>query len=408
MDLIEIRPEQLYVGMLLRYTLRDEAGKVLLIKGQRIEAQGQLDAFKSRKNIFVELDANEEGVRAMMSGISALDQAGAPIKDFSKYLNVRKITPQEEKNAGTLVQRWGDVESKLGGLLASIDTAEDFESRIDAIDQTIASLLSQDETAGQFLLFNRSITHFGGYSVLHSLLCACLSHSLARVFVLSEAHRRSLVCAALTMNVSMRNLQDQLALQKSEPTVHQRRDIEQHAQASRALLIKAGVRDALWLDVVAMHHDNLDEASDFNSWLPAQRLSKILQTTDRYSAAMSPRKSRSGRTARDSVRTVVLKAGSTKHDEVGSALVKLLGLCPPGTYVKLSNGETAVVVQRGIKPAEPLVASVLNKSDAPIAEPRLREMAREGLTIASTLVATSVRVNLNLESMLRMIPRTAN
>lgn len=29
-----------------------------------------------------------------------------------------------------------------------------------------------------------------------------------------------------------------------------------------------------------------------------------------------------------------------------------------GTYVKLMNGETAVVMRRGVKPAEPLVAAV--------------------------------------------------
>jgi len=408
MELIEFPFDRLYLGLALPFTLRDGTGMVLLAKGQKIEVPAQLTAMKSRGTLFVEIDETDLSMRAMMSSITALNQAGAPIKDFSKFLNTKQTGPAEDKPTGTLAQRWGDVESKLAGLLASIETAEEFASRMDGIDKTIQTLLAQDETAAQFILFNRSVSHFSGYSVTHSLLCACLSNALARTFELSEEQRHSLVCAALTMNVAMRNLQDQLAVQKSEPTVHQRHDIELHPQASRTLLEKAGVTDLLWLEVVAQHHANLEDASDFNSWPLVQRLSKILQTADRYTAAMSPRKSRAGRTARDSVRTVVIKAGSTKHDEVGSALVKLLGLSPPGTYVKLSNGETAVVVQRGLKPAEPLVASVLNRHDAPIAEPRLREMAREGLTIASTLAATTVRVNLNLEQMLRLIPRTVN
>ena len=104
---------------------------------------------------------------------------------------------------------------------------------------------------------------------------------------------------------------------------------------------------------------------------------------------------------------MVLPSGTTKQDEAGSALVRILGLCPPGTFVKLANGETAVVLRRGIKPGEPLVASVLNRNDEPIAEPRLHDTSRETLKVVSTLVASSVRVNLKLNVMLRLIPRHA-
>ena len=120
-----------------------------------------------------------------------------------------------------------------------------------------------------------------------------------------------------------------------------------------------------------------------------------------------PRKSRAGRTARDSVRTVIVQAGSTKHDEVGTALVRILGLSPPGTYVKLVNGDTAVVMRRGPSPNEPLVASVLNRNDEPIAEPRLHDTAHEKLTVAATLVATSIRINLKMDNMLRLMPKQA-
>ena len=74
-------------------------------------------------------------------------------------------------------------------------------------------------------------------------------------------------------------------------------------------------------------------------------------------------------------------------------------------FVKLVNGETAVVMRRGIKPAEPVVACVLNRNDEPIAEPRLRDTSRPDLAIQSTLSGTSVRVNLNTDLMIRLIPR---
>ena len=105
------------------------------------------------------------------------------------------------------------------------------------------------------------------------------------------------------------------------------------------------------------------------------------------------------------MRNVVVQARAAKHDEVGTALMRLLGLSHPGTYVKLSNGETAVVLRHGAKPAEPIVASVLNNQDQPIAVPRLHDTERGNLKIKSTLTAASVRVNLKLDAMLRLIPR---
>jgi HD-GYP domain-containing protein (c-di-GMP phosphodiesterase class II) len=405
MDLIEFRPEYLFKGMSLPFTLRDGAGVILLAKGQKIDSTLQLTAIQSRPRLFVEIDETDEGVRAMMSGITELNRAGAPIKDISKYFGARQVARPEDKPSGTLSQQWGDVESKLGGLLASAQSTGDFQSKIYALDSSIERLLSQDATGSQFFLFNRAVTHFGGYSGLHSLLCAALVHLLADTFQIGDDDRRSLVCAALSMNVGMTHLQDLLALQKSPPSPVQRAAIDVHAVVGRKVLEKAGVDDAHWLQVVEQHHAPQTGPDLLTQWPVVQRMTRILQTVDRYTAAMSPRKSRSGRTARDSVRSVVLSVGETRHDEVGTALVKLLGLSPPGTFVMLSNGETAVVVRRGVKPGEPWVASVLNKLGHPIAEPRLRDTSKEGFAIQSTLVATSVKVNLNMELMLKLIPK---
>lgn len=404
MDLIEIKQNLLMLGMSLEFTLRDENGSILLAKGHRIDSVQQLDGLRSRKKIFVEIDETDEGKRAMMEGITTLNKLGAPIKDFSKHLKLN-LNEGDSKLSGTLAERWGEVESKLAGLLASVGSTPELEKKVRLLDQHIQSLLTENSSASQFLLFNRAVTHFSGYSVTHSLLCAGLMHLLAPFFALTEAERASLVCAALTMNVAMTRLQDALALQKAAPNPAQRSEIDAHAAVGKKILLDAKVADALWLEVVELHHSALEGPQALSDWPVAQRMAKILQTVDRYSAGMSPRKSRTGRTARDSVLSVVVKQGAIKHDEVGTALVRILGVSPPGTYVKLVNGETAVVVRRGVKPGEPLVASVLNRNDEPIAEPRLHDTSREKLAIQSTLVASEVRVNLKLEAMVRLIPK---
>jgi HD-GYP domain-containing protein (c-di-GMP phosphodiesterase class II) len=404
MDLIEIQSEQFFLGMSLRFTLRDSDGKILLIKGHTIEFSAQLDGIKNRKPIFVEIDQTDEGVRAMMSSISELNLAGAPIKDFSKYLGIKRSVHRDAKTSETLMQLWGDLESKLSGLLGSVNTASDLQNRVYELDQTMVQLLAQDTTAAQFLLFNRAVTHCESYSARHSLLCAILASSLADFFGLPEWERRSLTCATLTMNVAMTHLQDVLAMQKMSPNVLQRHDIDAHPARSHQLLVQAGVHDPHWLSIVAQHHTHQESPAEFKLWPILPLLCKILQTVDRYTAAMSPRRSRPARTARDALRSVVIQAGAN-HNEVGTALVPLLGLSPPGTFVKLVNGETAVVLQRGVKPAEPIVACVLNRQDDPIAEPRVHRTSYEPFKVQSTLTAKSIRTHLNLEAMLRLMPR---
>ncbi|NVO07299.1 MAG: hypothetical protein HXX19_15895 [Rhodoferax sp.] len=134
-------------------------------------------------------------------------------------------------------------------------------------------------------------------------------------------------------------------------------------------------------------------------------MTKIFQVVDRYTAAMSPRKSRISRTARDSALSVVVKAGASKHDEVGSAMLQLLGIYPPGTYVRLANGETAVVISRGLKPTEPFVASVFNRDNQPIVLPRRSSTGVKDLAVTSSLVASDVKINVKIAHLLRLIPR---
>ena len=84
----------------------------------------------------------------------------------------------------------------------------------------------------------------------------------------------------------------------------------------------------------------------------------------------------------------------------------LLGLHPAGTFVKLANGETTVVLRKGAKPNEPYVASVLNKRDEPIAEPRLHNTSKPELAVVQGVSGSTIRVRLNTDLMLRQLAFT--
>ncbi|GAB4218045.1 MAG: hypothetical protein Fur007_22290 [Rhodoferax sp.] len=293
----------------------------------------------------------------------------------------------------------------VGGLLASIETVPDFVSRIARMGRHIKRLTDEDMAGTQLILFNRSVSHYGSYSVNHGMLCATLVCAMAGGFGLDEAQAQTLIGASLTMNVAMTQLQDVLAAQRTAPNAHQRADIDAHAARGADMLQRAGIVDADWLALVAQHHTPVVLPGPVKQWPLRERMLHMLQVVDRYTAGLSPRKSRPGRSARDSVQGVLQGHADTKHDDVGLALLGMLGISPPGTYVKLANGETAMVLKRGIKPNMPIVAAVLNKSDELIAEPRVRDTSRIGFEVTTALSASNVRVHPNLELMLKLMPR---
>lgn len=308
---------------------------------------------------------------------------------------------QSEDDYEDLLSLWADLEAGLGMLLKQPAQAREFLPRVRQYDQWMQHLLAQDSDVGLYLLFQLSSNSPVGYSASHALICAVLCHLLAAELQLAPAERDSLIHAALTMNIGMTALQDQLAQQTTPLTPQQQMTVRSHSQQSRALLEQLGVSDPLWLDVVATHHDEAPEQRALSQLTPTRRLVRVLQVVDRYAAMISPRKSREGRSATESVRTVM--AGATAYnDEVSHALVRTVGLCPPGSYVRLEDGALAVVMRRSGKPHQPDVALVTRPDGEMLPSPRLHRPAEQRPGIQAALTSAVVRLRLNHHRLLQL------
>ena len=309
---------------------------------------------------------------------------------------------QNENDYQDLLSLWSDLESGLGIILSSPDSIQEFEQRVWQYDRWMKDLLERDTDLGLYLLFQLSSNSPVGYSASHTLISAVLCHLIARELVLPAAERNSLIHAAMTMNISMTSLQDRLTEQADKPDAQQQQAIATHPASGSALLTRIGVTDTLWLHTIEMHHDETTDKGELRVIAPARRLARILRVVDRYAALISPRKSREGRSATDSMRSIIGKS-SQRHDEVGHALVRAVGLCPPGTYVRLDNGELAVVVRRSDQPNLPEVAIVINEEGSVITPPRLHRTARNNPRIRTALPATAIRQRLNHHRILKLV-----
>ena len=300
-----------------------------------------------------------------------------------------------------LLSLWSDLESALSMLLSRPLQVQDFAAKVRQFDHWLQDLVAHDIDAALYLMFQLASTSTVGYSASHALVCGTLCHIMAQELQLPPRERDSLVRAALTMNIGMTRLQDELAEQRERPTSAQQEAIRSHPEESLMLLQRLHITDPLWLDVVGQHHATMTDRIPLAAQAPEDRLTRVLGTIDRYAAMISPRKSRAGRSATDSVRAIVGQE-IEQHDEVSYTLVRSIGLCPPGTFVKLDNGDTAIVLRRSEKANHPLVASLLDRAGHHHAQPSLYQTATGKPRIQSALARSAVSLELNHRTMMRL------
>lgn len=316
-------------------------------------------------------------------------------------MNVRDENEYED-----LLAEWSDLESGLGIILSNPRSTQQFASRVLQYDRWMQGLLERDTDVGIYLLFQLAGNSPVGYSASHALVCAVLCHLLAQELKLPLQERNSLVHASMTMNMSMTAMQDVLATQASKPTAQQQEQIQLHPMQSSVLLATMGVEDPVWREIVALHHDDAVDRGDFRSVKPGVRLARVLKMVDRYAAMISPRTSRAGKSATESARTI-MSAGSDKVDEIGHALIRTVGLCPPGTYVRMDSQELAVVVRRSARTNQPYVAIVGSAEGTILGSPRLHATSSGAPHIRAALAASSVRAQLNHYLVLQLGARAA-
>lgn len=300
-----------------------------------------------------------------------------------------------------LLGLWSDLESGLAMVLSQPHKVQEFETRILQYDRWMQNLVQYDTDVALYLLFQLASHSPAGYSASHALVCAVLCHLLAQEFQLAQTERDSLVHAALTMNIAMTELQDQLANQPEPPTPEQKATLREHERRGAGLLGQLGIKDELWLQTVRHHHHQQDPGIPQYSLTLAQRLAQMLCVVDRYAALISPRQSREGRSASESAQDI-LNDDNARNRMVGQTLLHVVGLFPPGTFVQLDDGTKGVVLRSGGQDNRPDVAILLNDKGQLIRPPSLHVCSNGSPAISAALPAARVQEHLNHHLILQL------
>ncbi|MBA4177417.1 MAG: hypothetical protein C0505_12805 [Leptothrix sp. (in: Bacteria)] len=352
----------------LPFDLCNAAGQVLLKAGRAVDYPTQLDAL-ARSPLFADDAEMSVWTRRLLA---PTDLAPAP---------------------PALSQQWQELVEQLEESLLSVRAGGDWRARLFTVHGRARALFERRPDASLYHHVYQAGHTARQYSCHHALLSLVIAEYAAARLGWSQELVDSLGRAALTMNVAMLELQDELAATRQKPTPAMRAEIDAHAKAGATLLEAAGFGDRLCLSVVRQHHIVQDDGLPLADQPPDRQLALLLRRVDIFTAKISRRATRTPMSPVRAAREACLGADG-QPDALGGAMLKAVGLYPPGCFVSLANGEVGIVVARGERANVPRVAALLSPRGSPLGEPLLRDTSQERFAVRTAVAPSSLKVRL--------------
>lgn len=400
MNLVKLNIDTIQLGEPLPFALRGGTGALLARKGYVIRNRKELAIMVARgRTLCVDTDESGESYRAYLAQLQRMLNADSNLGAIADM----KITAAEDpalRERDRAWPDWSDLQLRASQLLRA-PSPNDFAARFSALLEELARHCENTPDATLLALVYLSAQEERMYSATHAMLVSCVSMVVAREMLRWPAARvQVLGSAALTMNIGMTELQDQLAQQSHPLTAQQIAAIEGHADRSEALLRRLGVADPLWLEAVRCHHHRI--TGPLASKSEAQQMARLIQRADVFGARLAPRAARLPMAV-----TAAMQASyydeEQQVDQAGASLVKTLGVYPPGSFVRLASKEIGVVIRRGVTATTPRVAVVTNRDGMPTGEPIPRDTGMPPWKITGAIPWRDVRVTLPLERLLALV-----
>ena len=361
--------QRLAVGKPLPFNVRDAEQALLLAQGQVVQSPDQLAALVER-GALVDLD------------------------DLQSPREKALYAPRE-----ALPRLWSDGMGRVNRALASMKEGS-LRQAMDEASDAVLGLVERDPDLAIFQVLTRDADADVAYGARRSMHAAITSWLVANRLGWEASEMERAFKVALTMNLSMLELQGVLARQRSAPSADQRADLLTHPMRSVEMLMHAGVADDDWLQAVARHHEHEDGSGYPTGRSDVGELASLVRRADEYTAKLASRAHRDALAADLAGRQMFMR---DPGHPMTAALVKEFGIYPPGCYVRLINGAIGVVVQRGPTVTTPIVACLTTASGQPLPAPLRVDSSVQRFAIQGVIGPASAPVRLPLERLMSML-----
>lgn len=335
------------VGARLPWNVFDGRYQLLLKKGTIIKSPEELDSVVLLGDLF-------------------RDKAEA---DYEGDLNLEEVTIFEEIDS--MVQLMDYIVS------AAAQSPGELAGRVHRLAERVQIHVKRDpDTAiGLVHLYNEP-----SYVLIHPIHVALLAALIGNARKFDEKRNISIIAAALTKNISIVQLQSLLVRQTEPLSAEQKQQLQQYPQRSYELLQGAGIQDPIWLQAVLQHQEK-EDGSGYPRGLSGSQIceeARILSLCDSYSAMVSDQLYRKAKPSASVLKYMYLgksQGEEQNKDPLIMHFIKELGIYPPGTFVKLSNEDSGIVVQRSKEANRPVVSRLWDINSKLYTKPTLVDLS---------------------------------
>lgn len=360
---------RLRLGSPLPFNVRDADRTLLLARGQQVDNDEQLQALLRR---------------------------GALV-DLSELQTAREQVLQAPR--ALLPRLWSKGLARVAEALGASPDGS-FRAALDDALQPLQALIERDPDLAIFQVLRQGANPDVAYGARRSMQTAITAFLVAHRLGWDTAPTERLFKVALTMNLSMLELQGELARQQGPLTAAQRQELATHPMRSVRLLELAGVADEAWLAAVLRHHEQDDGSGYPAGHTDAGDLAALARRADIYSSKLASRSTRDALAADLAGRQMFMQEPG---HQMTAALVREFGIYPPGCHVRLSSGEVALVVGRGPSITSPVVACLTTPRGAPLAVPQRREVDGKTVTVLGVVGEASAGNGRSLDELLALV-----
>lgn len=388
----------------LPFTLVDGRGILLANKGFTFQSRHILDELGNYEGgVFVDLSDRSDPQlqateKAYVNQLLEKIRSQAPIGELSK-VQISYDRKPEAVNSTQKPMDWFDLIESCDAMLHTRD-ASFFNQRLDRIAEQLFHQVNLNPDEALLALFCLSEKNTRHYSATHCMLVCVIGVVTASTILRWPASEIYLLMhCALTMNIGMVDLQDDLIFQIGPLDISQQFLIGEHSNLSVQILEMFGIEDEKWLGIVRAHHKYVKEPLRSDS--VSERLIGLINRADLFATKLSSRVAREALASSVAMKSLYFDA-DLGVDAMGAAIIKAVGIYRPGSYVKLESGEIGFVMRRGRNTSTPIVAVVINRYGVPLLLETIRNTSESRYAVVSSVPSSLVNVTLNLEKMLAL------
>ncbi|HUT52891.1 MAG TPA: HD-GYP domain-containing protein [bacterium] len=339
--------------------------------------------FYSLQVAIQELQARFEGV-----GVSALElRDGLSLEELGAFLGLLNEDAGKVREAGSLSALFREREIEH---ITAKDAREVYNNAVNAVGDVlqearlgripraskakgaVADLKKMVLTDRPAILALTLIKSYDNYLFNHSVNVSVLALALARELGLTEAELSDVGLAGLLHDVGKTMTPKTITLKPGTLNPEEWEVMRRHPLKSEEIVLQMDGISEHVARMVREHHVSYD-LSGYPELEPGQRPhphSKIITVSDVYDAITTLRPYQKPYDPREAMRIMGGLAGKVIDPMYFELFVKVLGIYPIGTLVRLDTNEVAVVVETyGEAPLTPRIKVVFDPEGAPLSKP---------------------------------------